>query len=263
MTADETQIRLLTYQYADASNLGARMRLHQRYRTNPQPWSRWAFEQMHLQPGERVLELGAGPGTLWSVNAGSVPTGEIVLTDLSLGMLATARRSIAAARAAWIFAAVDAQAIPFRDGSFDVVIANHMLYHVPDRQRAIGEIRRVLRDGGRFFAAANGRDYLLEIDELAERFVPGVRMAAHVERFGLETGEEQLRSRFADVRLLRYADELAITEAQPVVDYVASMSRQSQAPESSLAALRSEVEAIIARDGVLRVRKGSGMFVAR
>ena len=45
---------------------------------------------------------------------------------------------------------IDIQQIPYPDGSFDTAIANFMLYHVPDLPRAIGEVRRVLRPGGRF-----------------------------------------------------------------------------------------------------------------
>jgi SAM-dependent methyltransferase len=260
---EDQQVQLMTRQYADERNLAARMRLHQRFSVNPQPWSHWAFDLLAVETGARVLELGAGPGTLWAANRTRIPPRcRFALTDISTGMLAAARRSVGTAEGAWHFAAADAQAAPFRDGSFDVVIANHMLYHVPDRPRAIAEARRVLRPGGRFCAAANGREYLREIDELARRFAPGVAVAAHVERFGLETGEAQLRASFDDVTLLRYEDALAITEAEPVVDYILSMTRRSALGEAAISALRDDVASIIEREGVFRVRKGSGMFIA-
>ncbi len=55
------------------------------------------------------------------------------------------------------FKEIDAQSIPFEDETFDAVIANHMLYHVPDRPKAIAEIKRVLKPGGRLIATTIGK----------------------------------------------------------------------------------------------------------
>lgn len=68
------------------------------------------------------------------------------------------------------FAQADAQALPFRDASFDAVIANHMLYHVPDIPRALGEVRRVLKPSGFCYAATMGVANMREVDELAACF---------------------------------------------------------------------------------------------
>jgi ubiquinone/menaquinone biosynthesis C-methylase UbiE len=108
----------------------------------------WLFDQLALPAACRVLELGAGPGDLWRKNAGRIPPGgEVTLSDLSPGMVETARGALAAVPHPFAFAMVDAQAIPFPDATFDVVIASFMLYHVPDRSRALAEIRRVLTPG--------------------------------------------------------------------------------------------------------------------
>lgn len=95
----------------------------------------------------------------------------IVCTDLSPGMAAEARSELAG-EAGLSFAAADAQALPFPDESFDVVLANFMLYHVPDRPRALAEIRRVLRSGRQFAAATVGRTHMGGMRELVLRFVP-------------------------------------------------------------------------------------------
>jgi ubiquinone/menaquinone biosynthesis C-methylase UbiE len=59
----------------------------------------------------------------------------------------------------------DAAWIPLADGSMDAVIANHMLYHVSDRRRALAEIHRLLRPGGRLYATTNGLGHMAELRE--------------------------------------------------------------------------------------------------
>ena len=69
----------------------------------------------------------------------------------------------------------DVQEPPFEDASFDVVVAAWMLYHVPDLDRAVAELARVLRPGGRLVATTNAADHLQEMLELA-----GARRLRHV-----------------------------------------------------------------------------------
>ena len=109
--------------------------------------------------------------------------------DLSAGMLAAARgRSAQAA-----LGVGDAEALPLRDAAIDAVLAMHMLYHVPDRARAIAEMRRVLRPGGVALAVTNTRDHVEALNELIadvlEDVVGGERrnVRAYL-RFSAESG---------------------------------------------------------------------------
>jgi SAM-dependent methyltransferase len=88
----------------------------------------------------RVLDAGCGDGTISSL----VAAPEVVCVDQSPAAVEAARARGLDARVA------DVQALPFQNGEFDVVMCNHVLYHVPDRDRALGELVRVLRPGGRF-----------------------------------------------------------------------------------------------------------------
>ena len=72
-------------------------------------------------------------------------TWDITLSDLSSGMLDSAWRNLVVTGRNYKFKEIDAQEIPFEDETFDAVIANHMLYHVPDKPKAIAEIKRVLK----------------------------------------------------------------------------------------------------------------------
>ena len=143
---------LRRHQYADSRNLDARFQLHDRFSVNQYGWHEWVFDHLQLPGRARVLEIGCGPGLFWQKNASRRPASwDVTLTDLSPGMLADARRALASPGATHRYATADARHLPWPDAQFDTVIANHMLYHVPDRPRALAEIRRVLRPGGRLY----------------------------------------------------------------------------------------------------------------
>jgi SAM-dependent methyltransferase len=230
-------------QYRDDSNLRARLELHRRFSTNPQPWHRWVFDRLRFPDGARVLEVGCGPAELWLQNIDRIPEGwELTLADLSPGMLEKAREGLGdRAR----YQPADVQELPFEDESFDGVVANHMLYHVADRPRAFAEIARVLRRAGRFYASTNGRDHLKEIKELYVHKEPwGFRME--------EAGDE-LREVFADVELDVYPDSLEVTEVEPIVAFVNSMDR-------GVDGFEEVVRARIAAEGSFHVTKVGGLF---
>ena len=250
-------------QYRDASNLDARTALYRRFAVSDEPpFPEWMFRQLDLPAAARVLELGCGPGSFWSANRDRVPSGwAVMLSDLSPGMVQTARERIAGVNAGFSFAVLDAGAIPFRDRSFDAVVANYMLYHVPDLDGALREVSRVLVTGGRLYASTNGRRHLSELHDAVRR-VAGVDMppVPHETGFNLDGGGDQLGKVFGHVRLLRYESHLEVTEAQPVLDYVASTVTMKAAAGSP--ALRRHIESAIERDGRYRITQDTGMFVA-
>ncbi len=255
--------RLLREQYKDGSNLSARIRLHQRFSTNRYGQMRWMFDRIELPENARVLELGCGTGLLWRGRT-QVPRGwRVILTDMSDGMLRETRASLAEFGHSFSYTQADAQAIPFRDESFDAVIANHMLYHVPDIPRALGEVRRVLKPSGVCYAATMGLANMKEMNELATRFFSIPRMTESTARFGLESGEAYMRAAFSEVKLERYPDSLVITEAAPLMDYICSMRVRTRISDAQLAALRAHVESEIATHGEIRMTKDSGLFIAR
>ncbi len=157
-------------QYQNASNLGPRITLHQRFSVNERPWHQWIFDQIKLPPDSRILELGCGTAALWTENRDRIPeTWRMTLTDMSPGMLAAAEENINlnfrnTLTRNFTFMSTDAQGISFADGSFDAVVANHMLYHVADRTKAVSEVARVLKPGGVLYAATNGREHMREVD---------------------------------------------------------------------------------------------------
>jgi len=250
---------LLNKQYRNSSNLQARIDLHARFSTNTYGWFRWIFDHLQLPSQAYVLELGCGPGLLWRENLGRIPAGwDITLSDFSPGMLQQARDNLRDAGRPFTFTVVDAQDIPFADDSFDAVIANHMLYHVPDRPRAFAEIRRVLRPNGRLYAATNGEAHLQELEAL----LPGGAFDFSHNTFGLENGHAQLAPWFPAIILHRYDDALIATETESLIAYLLSMRAASGLSDAERAAIAKRVERELAARGAIHITKDSGIFEA-
>ena len=266
--ADITDQRYLREkQYHDASNLTARGDLHARFSSNPEPWFRWYWNGISAEPASRFLELGCGPAWLWVTNGERIPPSwRITLSDLSPGMLDEARRNLRDVDHMFQFEEVDAQNIPFEDGAFDVVIANHMLYHVPDRGRALHEIRRVIRPGGTLYAATNGQSHMQELRALVQRAAPELELwhGPRPEKlFPLDRGAEEVGTIFENVEIRRRPSHLWDTEAEPVVAYILSLARESAKPDDTVRRLHQYIGELLAHDGGLRITQDSGVIVAR
>ncbi len=255
---------LLNEQYKDASNLNARIQLHQRFSTSKIHWHRWVFEQFALAEDSRILELGSGPGHLWQKNLDRIPPRcQITLSDFSEGMLQEAKNNLANSAGRFSFQIIDAQSIPFEDASFDVVIANHMLYHIPDRARAFSEIRRVLKPQGHFYTTTNGEAHLQEIRELVQRCFPFSSGRKRSENsFSLENGAAQLAPWFSHVEKRPYEDALVVTEVEPLIAFVLSTRARRILTEEQVRQLREIVTQELARNGSIAITKETGLFVA-
>jgi ubiquinone/menaquinone biosynthesis C-methylase UbiE len=258
------QTYLKTDQYRDASNLNARIEIHQRFSTNPQGWFPWVWDTLEQLPKTaRVLELGCGAGSLWTACSERIPEGwSLTLSDLSEGMLKSAWRNLVVIGRGIKFEQIDAQSIPYPDETFDIVIANHMLYHVPNRPKAIGEIRRVLKTNGYLVATTNGEAHLGELGHWLRRVDPEYGAARPISTFNLENADSQLKPFFAQVSMRRYADSLRITEIPPLMAYLKSSIRFGDAPEVAFAQLEQELLGELKSKGAILVTKDSGLFWA-
>jgi ubiquinone/menaquinone biosynthesis C-methylase UbiE len=251
-------------QYKDSSNLDARALIHQRFSTNSYGWFNWVFDTLASLPeNAKILELGCGPAYLWKECASRIPAGwNITLSDLSSGMLDAAWRNLVVTGRAFQFKEIDAQAIPFEDETFDAVIANHMLYHVPDRLKAITEIKQVLRPTGRLIATTVGENHLKEIANWIQQVNPGMDFVSFGSSFTLENGLDQLSPFFTQVMLSRYSDRLQVTEVKPIIDFIRSTSHAAEILDEKLAKLQVDLEKELKEKGKIFIQKDSGLFEA-
>lgn len=249
---------LVRKQYASDANLRARIALHERFATTTLSYPRWVFDGYDFGDEADVLEVGCGNGLVWRENLERIPPGwRLTLTDLSAGMVDAAQAALGERGE---YAVADVQELPFGDESFDAVIANHMLFHVEDRPRALGEIARVLRPGGKFRATAIGQDHMRVIREL----VPpreGGQWAKTRERFMVEAVPDELAPFFVDVVLEPFPDEgLEVTELEPLLDFVRS---RGDVEEHELEPLRQAAAAEIATRGSFHVTRATSRVRAR
>lgn len=260
LIADQDYLR--QRQYGASNNLQARMSIHQRFSSNSYGWMGWVMDHLHLQAGMRVLELGCGTAALWRENLNRLPDHiEVTLSDYSSGMFASARGELAD-DPRFRFLQVDAQAIPFVAQSFDLVVANHMLYHVPDISRALKEIRRVLKPGGHLAAATNGEGHLAELHQLLSGLAETPITSGAVARFGLQNGDARLAEVFPQRELFIYPDSLWVTEAEPLIAYIRSMWWVEGWDEAQHFRLEQEITRRMKEQGGISIQKSTGLFWA-
>ena len=212
-------------QYQNASNISARIHLHALYSRNSQSWFSWIFQQASFAPGIRVLEVGCGDGTFWKENENSIPESiQVVLSDISNGMLRDARRSLGARYQNFTFRTFDCEAIPYEDASFDLVIANHVLFYCEHIEDACREIARILKPGGLFLCSTYGKEHMKEISWLVSSFDDRIVLSSTklYDRFGKENGKGILSPYFSEVVWRQYEDDLTIPEPEPLISYILS-----------------------------------------
>lgn len=259
--------------FASDENLAVRIRTHELFTRPPVDFPRWVIDTRQWHGDEWVLDVGAGPGTYFDLVLERIPDGRLIAGDLSFGMLQHARRNAPSAEIPLLN--LDAQNLPFADGTFDVVLANHMLYHVPDIDAALSEIRRVLKWDGCLMAATNSQSNLLELDTLTRRALTllGFPKAEPILRdhdgFFLENGSGRLAHYFRAVARYDLPSALHFPEVEPVLAYLNSMQtlRSPYLPTDVtwgeyIEVMEKQVTRLIRHFGELQVQKLAGVLVA-
>lgn len=247
-------------QYQTAYNLKMRISIHDKYSTNPEPFGNWIMSHYQIGENFRILELGCGTGDMWRGKMDILPAGaHLILTDFSPGMLETAK-SNTSCDARIDYHVVNIEEIPYEDASFDMVIANMMLYHVPDLHRGLSEVRRVLKPDCKFYCATYGEHGIME-------FINNCLREQHIhgeigKSFTLQNGAKALKAHFSDVRMEIREDGLAVTDIDDFVDYTLSLSNLTGISGTSREAIR-DAYAKRVKNGILYVPKEYGMFISK
>lgn len=254
----------LKAQYRNSTNISARIRLHRLFSSNKQGWFPWIYEQCQITEGMKILELGCGNGRLWIENKAKLPADcEIILSDISEGMIRDVRREQSLQDDRFSFAAFDCHAIPYEDASFDLVIANHVLFYCKDVDRVCSEVGRVLKPGGRFVCGTYGVAHMQEVSRLVTQFDDRITLSGEnlYEHFGKENGAQALAPYFAEVDWQQYEDALIVTQAEPLIEYVLSChGNQNRYILEKYNKFRKYVEGQI-RNGYT-ITKDAGIFIS-
>ena len=264
MPAESTVDRsVLRTQYGDDRRLAARQRLWQ---TGPSLIDR-VLDLAAIPSTAAVLDVGCGNGLYLSALRERGHTGPLVGLDYSHGMARVARAFAPTAVG-------DAQALPVRDGVADIAICAHMLYHVPDLTRAVGELRRVLRPGGSAVVVTNGPKHTAESTAILDRAVSEVAgLSVHVDllgrRFGPDVALAELERVFDRVEVVPAGGPVTVPSPEIVGDYLASIAPEvgglSEGPlwTSVLARARDLVVEHVDRHGPFVVTSDTAVLIGR
>ena len=259
---------LRSTQYVNDQKFNARIVLHTKYGVNKTPWPIWLFSQYSLTENERIIEFGCGNGLLWKVNSFRVNQNwDITLSDFSQGMIDAAKESIGNDKIT--YKVIDMSTF-VDDKKYTKAIANHMLYHVEKRDKAIQNVSSILDDNGILYASTVGNDDMKEMSEIISGFTGNNNYkeakGSITESFSLENGSEQLKKYFEKVDKKIYEDSLEINSAADLANYVLSCNDL----KPGITVLKNEekeefvkyLKRIIDRQGKIHITKSSGMFIA-
>lgn len=221
-------------QYKNIDNLKLRKNLHDKYSINKIGFQKWMFEQYPFYPKMKVLELGSCRGELWKYYFESEELQgyemDITLSDLSDGMVEYMQQSYLGEKIS--VRKIDIEDIPFENETFDLIIANSMLYHVKDIDLALSEVRRVLKKRGLFYCST----------------------------FGLN-GMQLLKKQFKKVERRDYEDSLEIDVVEDYLEYIYSMASMQGLEQKYYNILLNYFNSKKV-NGYLYIPKEYGMFVA-
>ena len=258
-------------QYASDVYLRIRQETHEQYSVPRINFPEWVLSRIQWRGDEQVLDVGSGAGVYYNQLHHDHPSVSYRAVDQSMGMLRLHSAQGAITRG-------DAQSLPYADQSFDVVMTNHMLYHVPDIELALSEVRRVLKPNGVLIAATNSIQSMPEFHALFRRAMlllssPGQiysqpPLPAQI-NFALENGTRMLARHFYAVVRHDLPSTLVFPTIEPVMAYIESTRaiREPQLPESILwddlmLVMRDQIDRVLSHFGELVVNKVSGVLVA-
>lgn len=247
-----------------------RTRIHDLYSIPKVDFVDWVLARYDWHGNEHILDLGSGPGLYFEQVRARLPRGRLVGADLSIGMARKAKK----AGDADLVVNADAQDLPFKKRTFDVILANHMLFHVPDIDQALHEIHRLLKPTGSLIASTNSRDTMPELEQLI-RYSYSLLGARNVDidarpyHFYLEDGTMHLSRHFFAVARHDLSTAFVFPSAQPAIDYVNSTRalRESLLPpgihwDDFISVLGNQIQRRINHFGEWVVNKLSGVLIA-
>ena len=259
-----TMERDLIEQYKNATNVDIRIRLHDQYSKNPISWFCWLYQHYHLTKQSQILELGCGNGKLWKDNQ-TLIQGHIVLSDISQGMIDDAKENLKLIDNI-DYACFDCHCIPYEDESFDIIIANHLMFYLKDIDTVLKELKRVLKPGGYFYCSTYGQNHMKEITDLVKEYDPQITLSEILlyDVFGLENGYQILEPYFKNIEIDKYADALEVTNMDDIANYILSChGNQSEYISKDYLSFKKFLDKKSKKNHVFHITKDAGLFICQ
>lgn len=250
---------ILKEQYGTSDSLNTRISIHEKYSTNKQGFGPWILSNYHIHENDKILECGCGTGDMWKNQLHLLKEGtHLILSDVSQGMLESAKATLGEHKSIE-YQMIDIQDIPYANHSFDIVIANMMLYHVPNLDKALSEVKRVLKPNGLFYCATYGEHGIIEhVEEML-----GLSSEKSKDKvFTLQNGKEILEKYFHHVECLEYKDALEVTCLDDLLDYIHSLSSMSFLNDLNENWIKNKLAKKM-NNGILFIPKEYGMFCVK
>lgn len=217
--------RAIQHYYATDRNLRIKEEMRARYLVPQVDLASWTLDTLDWTGDESVLDIGAGTGSHYERLMRDKPHLHYFALDLSPQML------LCHPGDAGRLACADAMRLPYADDSFDVVMANDMLYHLADLDSGLREIKRVMKTSGRLLAATESMFSLPELQVLLRRAIVLLSRnganaeppLAPVDAFALENGARILGRHFFAVVRHDLPAALHFPDIEPALDYVDSL----------------------------------------
>ena len=231
----------------------------------------WTLETLNWTGDEVVLDIGVGTGSTYACLMKSQPNVYYYAIDLSAHLLQ--KHPCAADH----LAIGDALKLPYADDSFDVVMANHVLYHMQDIDGCLVEIKRVLKPDGRVLAGTDSLHTTPELQVLLRRAMVllsenGAQvqpLSLPCDSFALENGTRILARHFYAVVRHDLPRQLVFDAVEPALDYLESMRdlRQHDLPDDvnwddMMLIMQQQMTQLLELLGTLEINLACGALVA-
>ncbi|MCP5455157.1 MAG: methyltransferase domain-containing protein [Thermotogae bacterium] len=219
---------------------------------------------LSIEPGMKVVELGTGPGFFWTIHDLNIPDDStVILSDISEDILYETEANLMNMNHNFSFEKIDAMNISYPDDYFDIVIANHVLYHVEDIYIALSEIKRILKPGGTFYSSTLGKNNFIELEEIFLKYNADFseKFNFHKRKFLMDNGREILEKYFSSVDIYRFEDKKEIPDFNSLYDYYLFSGYLSE-EEIQNKKFYNFLMSYFNKEGKIFITKDSGLFVS-
>lgn len=254
----------VTEQYQSSENLSIRTNFHEIYSTNKINFFDFLFERYDFKKNSKILEVGCGNAAQWHNHMEYLPdSSTLVLSDFSQSMVSSIDQSIASKSNVKI-EVIDINDIPYPNEFFDIVIANHMLYHVPNIDSALKEVSRVLKKDGIFYATTNS-DYGIRhyLNQILKEYNPQTTSFNEKYSFSMQNGKKLLNSFFSNIDCIEYKDSLNIPDVAPLMKWIKSISSISSVKSEEIQYLEQYFTKILKNRTGIEIPKEACLFIAK